>query len=212
MKILFISDTHGKHHKLSVPEADLLIHAGDLSSRGTQEELRSFLDWFSALPHRHKVFVGGNHDFLLERQPGVFLEMVPANCIYLFNSSTEIEGIRIWGSPLTPWFFDWAFNRRRGGDIRRYWDRIPAGTDILVTHGPPAGILGKTARGDRAGCEDLLAVVQQIRPKIHVFGHIHEAYGQLRQDGTHFINASNLDLRYQVAHAPVGVEWDSYQK
>lgn len=207
MKIAFISDTHSKHTEVTLPQADMLIHAGDISSRGRPAEVREFLNWFSALPYSHKIFVGGNHDFMLERNEKEFLSMLPDDCTYLRNEGITVEGIHIWGSPVTPWFYDWAFNRRRGSDIKRYWDRIPSETDILITHGPPYGILDKTARGDHAGCEELMDAIKRVAPDIHVFGHIHEAYGREEHLGTLFLNASVLDLSYSMTHEPHVIEW-----
>ncbi|MBC7920885.1 MAG: metallophosphatase domain-containing protein [Ferruginibacter sp.] len=207
MKIICISDTHGQHGSTRLPEGDLLIHAGDISSRGKPDEVAAFLRWFAGLPHRYKVFVGGNHDFFLEKEPTLFRAMIPRNCFYLEDSAVEIEGLTLWGSPVTPFFYNWAFNRRRGTDIRKHWDRIPAHTDILITHGPPYGVLDQTARGEAAGCADLLQKIADVQPRLHVFGHIHEACGKAERDGTIFVNACYLDLRYQPAHAPVVVEW-----
>jgi len=206
MKITFISDTHGKHDQLVLPETDLLIHAGDLSSRGTLPEIQQFLDWFAALPIKHKVFIGGNHDFLLEQSSSMFRSMLTDDYIYLENSSVEIEGIKIWGSPITPWFFDWAFNRERGEEIAKYWDMIPEDTDILVTHGPPFNFGDLTERDQQhVGCADLLAAVQKINPRYHIFGHIHEAQGIYKTPKTTFINASVLNLKYEMVNEPVSV-------
>lgn len=209
MKITFISDTHGKHHspKLQVPESEIIIHAGDFTSMGKLEEVVDFLKWYGELPHTHKVLIGGNHDFLLEKNSFLFQSLLPDNITYLENESVEIEGIKIWGSPITPWFYDWAFNRNRGEDIQRYWKQIPDDIDILVTHGPPYGQGDRTARGERAGCEDLLKKVLQIQPKYHVFGHIHEAYGITQNEHTTFINASCLNLSYQMVNAPVCIDF-----
>ncbi len=206
MRIVCLSDSHGQHRTVPVPPGDLIIHAGDLSKRGEKGELADFLDWFSGLPHPHKVFVGGNHDFLLEDAPEVFVKMIPENCVYLNDSGAQIEGLSVWGSPITPFFFDWAFNRHRGADIRRHWDLIPAGVDILVTHGPPYGILDATVHGQRVGCQELRPVVERLRPRLHLFGHIHEAYGQIERNGTRFVNASVLDPHYRRVNAPLVVE------
>ena len=206
MKIVCISDTHGQHAALQLPAGDMILHAGDLSGRGRDWEIRDFLNWFSNLPHKHKVFIGGNHDFLLEDHPEDFKEMIPANVTYLEDSFTVIEGIKIWGSPITPWFFDWAFNRRRGPEIKKHWDKIPEDTDILITHGPPARIRDKTNKGDFAGCEDLMLRIQEVKPKVHLFGHIHEAYGQQTTDGTQFVNASVLNLEYRMVNNPIVIE------
>ena len=211
MKIIFISDTHNQHKKLVLPKGDMIIHAGDISGRGKPHEIQAFLDWYSALPYSYKIFIGGNHDFMLEQNARQFAEIIPANCIYLRNDSIEIEGIHIWGSPVTPWFYDWAFNRHRGEDIKRYWDQIPEETDILITHGPPHGILDKTARGDLAGCEELTEALARIKPRIHAFGHIHEAYGKWETPDTLYLNASVLDLGYNLKNPPHLIDWKQYE-
>lgn len=212
MRFVFISDTHGFHEELSLPDGDFLIHAGDLSPNGKVSQLQVFMDWFVQQPHRHKIFVAGNHDYLAERNPQVFMDMIPPGIHYLNDSGVELEGIHFWGSPVQPWFLNWAFNRQRGKEIAAHWQLIPSHTDVLITHGPPKGILDGTARGEQVGCEELTAYVARIRPKIHVFGHIHEAYGQLKQAGTHFINASVLNLRYQLVNDPVVVDWEACEK
>jgi Icc-related predicted phosphoesterase len=206
MRIVFISDTHTRHQEVRVPDGDLLVHAGDISGRGGVYEISRFMAWMEDQPHQHKVMIAGNHDFLAERNPEDFLDLVPKNVTYLNDSSIEIDGLKIWGSPVQPWFHDWAFNRQRGPEIDVHWQLIPADTDLLITHGPPYGILDATTKGEKVGCEDLLRRVQQIKPKIHVFGHIHEAYGQLHQNGTHFINASSLNHLYMPVFDPIVVD------
>ncbi|MEL6848269.1 MAG: metallophosphoesterase, partial [Bacteroidota bacterium] len=136
-----------------------------------------------------------------------FRAMIPDSCTYLEDESVEIGGLHIYGSPITPWFFDWAFNRQRGEEIKTYWDKIPANTDILITHGPPHHMLDLTFRNVYAGCEELGKAVARIRPRLHLFGHIHEAYGQLSQNGTLYVNASVVDLSYQVVNPPVVIDW-----
>lgn len=200
MKIVCISDTHGKHKELKLPEGDMIIHAGDISGMGRLHEITNFLAWFVELPYQYKVFIGGNHDYLLEDQPSVFKALIPDNLIYLENSEVEIEGLKLWGSPITPRFFDWAFNCDRGEKIKQYWDQIPIDTDILITHGPPLGQGDKTQRGEMVGCEDLLIKIQEVQPKYHIFGHIHEGYGITNFKNTTFINASVLDFNYKLVN------------
>ncbi len=208
-----ISDTHGKHDRLRLPAGDLLVHAGDVSKRGREPEVRDFLQWFGRQPHPHKVMVAGNHDFLFERDPQGARALVPEGVHLLENAGVELGGLRIWGSPITPFFHNWAFNVHRGPDIAGVWAHIPAELDLLITHGPPLGILDRTIIGQRVGCEDLRQRLYEAPPRLHVFGHIHEDHGQVagetvdpRLARCRFVNASTLNLRYQVAHDPVVVD------
>jgi len=204
MQLVLISDTHGYHKNLELPHGDVLLHSGDISSRGTMQEVKDFLDWFSKQDFKHKIFIAGNHDFFFERESAEKVEaLIPKNIIYLNDSGVTINGIKFWGSPVQPRFFDWAFNRDRGEDIDRHWQLIPPDVNVLLTHGPPHGILDRTADGLEVGCERLAKRIQQVKPQLSVFGHIHEAYGMKEQDGTTFVNASVLNLRYQLVNRPV---------
>ena len=208
MTFITISDTHGQHRNLELPDGDVILHAGDVSSRGTEYEVRSFLDWFERLDFTYKIFVAGNHDFFFEQKDAAIIKsIIPENVIYLNDCGVNIEGISIWGSPISPWFYDWAFNRQRGAEIKKHWDLIPEGTDILITHGPAFGILDHTIGGLHVGCEELKAKIETINPKAHICGHIHEAYGQKKTADTLFINASVLDVRYQMVNEAIGFEW-----
>jgi Icc-related predicted phosphoesterase len=203
MRFVAISDTHGKH-QFDLPPGDVILHAGDVSSRGLKAEVEGFLDWFSSLDFAYKIFIAGNHDFFFENASQSEIQaLIPDNLIYLNDSGVEIDGIKIWGSPIQPWFYDWAFNRQRGPAIQKHWDLIPEDSDIVITHGPVFGIHDRTASGQLVGCEDLLPVIQRIAPKVHLCGHIHEAYGTKQVGETLYINASILDLRYTIAHDPV---------
>jgi Icc-related predicted phosphoesterase len=209
VRIVCISDTHGQHAKLSVPDGDILIHAGDFAAFGdTPIEIIDFNQWLGTLPHRHKVVIAGNHDWMFGRHPGAARELL-TNAIYLENSGTELAGLKIWGSPVQPEFNNWAFNIARGAAIRRYWQMIPASTNVLITHGPPFSILD-IAHPTTAhlGCEELAEAVQQIRPRLHVFGHIHGGYGETKANGTQFVNASVVDEAYHLVNAPQVIEID----
>ncbi|WP_338760779.1 metallophosphatase domain-containing protein [Bernardetia sp. ABR2-2B] len=211
MQIIFISDTHGQHKNLHLPKLEgrktMLIHTGDISKRGKEDEIKDFLEWFEVQDYTYKIFIAGNHDFLFETNPSLAESFIPENIIYLNNSSVEVEGIKIWGSPITPRFYDWAFNCDRGEKIRNYWQQIPLDTDILLTHGPAYGILDQTIQGLKVGCEELIQVVEKVKPKIHAFGHIHEAYGMIQKSDTTFINVSVLDIRYKLVNQPILIDW-----
>jgi len=217
MRIVCVSDTHGLHRELAPPDGDLLIHAGDATMQGRPEEIERFDQWLGSLPHRRKVVIAGNHDRLFEERPEEAQRRI-TNALYLQDSEATVDGLRIWGSPWQPWFLSWAFNLRRGAPLRAKWDLIPPGIDVLVTHGPPHGVRdrvnGVMARGlsialghgPSVGCEELLAAVRRLRPRLHVFGHIHEGYGREEREGTLFVNASCCDQDYRPVNPPVVVD------
>lgn len=201
LQIHAISDTHNKHKHFTLPGGDILIHSGDACSRGDVAEMMAFLEWFGDQDYSHLIYIPGNHDWLAERNP----ELVRDTCkrlgiTLLIDEGVEIEGIKIWGSPVQPWFYDWAFNRQRGEDIKRHWDMIPADTEILITHGPPYQILDFVPErwgGFReVGCADLRAHIDQSKIKLHIFGHIHYAAGYRYLDGRTFVNAAALSESY----------------
>jgi len=219
MKIVCISDTHSQHNLLNIPDGDMIIFSGDCSGRGKIHEVVEFIQWFGGLPHKYKVMVAGNHDWSFQTKPNFCKDMCIANNIYyLYDTSVIIEGIKIHGTPVTPRFFDWAFNRavtiedantihcisNGQGYIGEHWDKIPLDTDILVTHGPPYSILDETKKGDKVGCKLLCEYIfNKLAIKYHIFGHIHEAVGQEtlitnNNQQTTFVNASVLNERYKL--------------
>jgi Icc-related predicted phosphoesterase len=199
MRLVIISDTHGKHRKIELPSGDILIHAGDFTRQGV-EDIAEFNEWLGTLSYQHKIVVAGNHDFPFETQDGSNLL---TNAVYLQDSAATIGGIRFYGSPWQPRFFDWAFNLDRGEPIKEKWDLIPHDTDVLITHGPPYGYLDKNSLGVSVGCEELLKAVARIAPRLHIFGHIHEGYGLVETATTTFINACICDGGYRPNNQPV---------
>jgi predicted phosphodiesterase len=210
MRLVLISDTHSLHDRIPpLPDGDLLIHAGDVSGMGRLPELAVFFEWFGGLPHRHKVVIAGNHDFAFERQAARAEALVPPGVVYLRDSGVTLGGLRLWGSPWQPWFMDWAFNLERGPDIAAKWALIPDDVQVLITHGPPRGVLDLTQNRppEHAGCEDLALRIGQLRDlRVHVFGHIHEGYGREERDGRVFVNASICDAGYVPRNAAVVVD------
>ena len=188
--LVLTSDTHGRHRNLIVPDGDVFIHAGDITRFGGEiDDLVDFNDYLATLPHPHKIVIAGNHDFCFERD-NARSRSILTNATYLEDDGVSIDGVTYYGSPWQPVFLDWAFNLERGSALREKWAMIPEGTDVLITHGPPRGILDEVFGGERVGCADLLERVRKVNPKVHVFGHIHEARGMHEQDGTTFVNAS----------------------
>ena len=235
MKIVLISDTHNRHENIYVfkpgdsvsnqetlnnitggvylPEdADMVIHSGDVSMGGTDYEVDKFLKWYSCLPYRYKILVPGNHDKVFDFQRGIAQEILQKypDIIYLESSEIIIEGIKIYGEPRQPTFgFNWAFNVERGERIKRYWDAVPDDVDILITHGPPYDIMDLTYHGRFVGCVDLANRIKELKNlKLCCFGHIHESAGYLFKDNVHFVNASVLNLNYQLQNKPKVFEID----
>ena len=217
MKIISISDTHNKHLLINQNyfsntngEIDMIIHSGDITSRGIRFDVEVFLNWFSKLPFKYKIFCAGNHDFYFEQAPEYAINHLLAQypeVIYLNDTNVVIDGLKIHGSPITPWFLDWAFNRVEE-EIQPHWDLIPLDTDILVTHGPIYGYLDRTIRGENVGCRALAKKISELKQlKMFQFGHIHEAYGTFQIDnGPKLINASILNANYEVYNKPIITE------
>lgn len=210
MKIVSISDTHTLHKGVIIPECDILIHSGDVSTRGYITEIKNFLEWFAVQPARYLVLIAGNHDFGFQTKPedvkALLLEY--PNIIYLQDEEVIIEGYKIYGTPWQPWFHDWAFNLHRGAELKAKWDLIPMDTEILVTHGPPFGYGDFVLRtGEKVGCDELLKKIRTLKQlKINQFGHIHQGYGVYHDCGVYFINASILNEEYEVANDPIITE------
>ena len=204
MRVVCISDTHGRHRMVNIPDGDLLIHAGDVSN-GSEHEVEDFLEWFAAWGHPQKVFLAGNMDYALAHKKPQVLKDIPTDMPYLENESLEMDGLKVWGSPYVPNFVG-VFNLPRGKALREEWAQIPDDVDILITHGPPYGILDKTSRGMEVGCEELRKRVDALSPRLHVFGHVHESYGRVESRGTLFLNVSLPAAGPGQFHEPVVVE------
>jgi len=185
MKIWHISDTHTYHGLLNIPEnVDMVIHSGDATnprdSFASKEQMQNFIYWFSLLPIKHKIFVAGNHDVCIERNYIKKDDFDKAGIIYLENDWIEIDNLKVWGSPFTPSFGNgWAFNKDRT-KLHDVWKHIPDDTDIVVTHGPPKGILDLSynfSSGELEFCGDLSLKKRMlnIKPKLCLFGHIHNS-------------------------------------
>eukprot|EP00457_Paulinella_chromatophora_P008386 gb/GEZN01008417.1/.p1 GENE.gb/GEZN01008417.1/~~gb/GEZN01008417.1/.p1 ORF type:complete len:424 (-),score=32.98 gb/GEZN01008417.1/:94-1365(-) len=221
-RFVVVSDTHGKHDKMIVPPGDVLIHCGDFSAIGLPGQIKSFNDWLGSLPHKQKVVIAGNHDLTLDEKyyhtkwmkfrhkrqfDSKAIKASLTNCIYLEDALVDIRGFRIWGSPWQPTFCDWGFNLDRGPPLRQKWDLIPDKVDILVTHGPPLGFGDMCKPGNRVGCMDLLDTIQmRVRPKLHLFGHIHEDYGLFSDDTTLYANASSCTYSYRPTNPPIVID------
>jgi len=280
IRFVCISDTHSltSHLKRTIPEGDVLIHAGDFTRCGHLQEVKEFNTWLGTLPHKHKIVIAGNHELSFDQkfrdkmetnaqninapesveapfsprmvyggrggndahsafsvsrststtkmpdmsklqldrlsledcneineEPSVEeMKAELTNCIYLQDSTTQIYGLKIYGTPWQPEFCGWAFNLPRGQECLNKWDKIPDDTDILISHTPPVGYGDLCCTGVRAGCVELLSTVRlRVRPKYHIYGHIHEGYG-VRSDGkVIFINASTCDINYMPTNKPI---------
>lgn len=208
MKLVILSDTHEQHEGVEVPDGDVLIHCGDGTVFGGKSATKSWMEWMERQPHKHKLFISGNHDFLAEQRWSTFKYLLYQhdNLIYLQNTGVELDGIKFWGSPVQPWFPNWAFQKQRGAELKVHWEQIPEDTDVLITHGPPKGFGDINRRDERFGDEDLLTRVLEVKPQIHCYGHAHHGYGEYFFEGIHFINAAVLNEAYMLQNKPIVVD------
>jgi Icc-related predicted phosphoesterase len=246
MRITHISDTHNKHTQLEgkLPGGDILIHSGDITSLGRKDEVKRFIKWFGKQEYTYKVFIAGNHDMTFDSEKllrdklahfegrteydtecadgkpdwlkDILAVGLDGGTFYLENSSIDIEGIKIWGSPITPSFgYGWAFNKDRGHDIAQCWNEIPMDTDIVITHGPIYGYCDRTSNTNtNVGCADLYHRMHEVKPHLHFAGHIHEGYGygtipyKDEWGDIYTFNGCSCNLRYEVYNEPITFDYD----
>lgn len=207
-RIIHISDTHGVDLRKTIPrvipEGSLLVHSGDFCNSGTYEEAFSFFyqlakiqDKFSAV-----IVVPGNHDIILEEQPDIFSiikqQLALKDHVHcLINEDVTIDGYKFFGAPTVPRIGHWAFMKDRSSEaMLRYWSCIPKDIDFLISHGPPYGILDVVGIR-RVGCEvhrHFLSKMTNL--KANLFGHVHESYGMVKEDGVMFSNGSTMNWNY----------------
>jgi len=204
MKFVFVADTHGFEPDL--PKADVLLHAGDFSpGAGKLEAVGNTIEWLNRQPIEVKIVIAGNHDFAAAKHPELVRNMfIQANIDYLIHESLRVGKYKIFGSPYHPHIWG-KFGIERPA-LRYVWDMIPDDTDILLTHGPPFGVLDYAVRGGHVGDEFLYKRVKEVNPLIHVFGHIHEGYGSSMR----FANASLCNENYELVNPPI--MWDDKRR
>ncbi len=235
MRVVAISDQHGRLP--DIPECDILLIAGDIcpTVNHSPSFQRSWLDtnfrsWLNNIPARHVVGVAGNHDFLFHERPDQIPEL---RWKYLKDDGCTIEGISIWGTPWQPWFWDWAFNAPRNEKenenepfLTEKFSHIPVGTDIVVAHSPAyqvgaTDLLIAQHGGNHVGSRALRARMHIVKPKLLVYGHIHNgrefspvqmswsdpSSGSVVRNGT-VANVSVLDEDYRLRYAPMEFEWE----
>lgn len=198
LRIACISDTHDVFYP-QLPEVDAVIHAGDITLSGSPDETFRFLDWFDSLRIKHKLFIGGNHDAFLEKYGASYLPDFKTIHM-LWNSSYDLEGYKVWGSPVSPAYGHIRAFAREREDLYDFgfWDRIPLDTDIVVTHGPAYGVLDQSlSHSEHLGDIPLYKSLSRIAPQYHICGHIHGGRGTRQIEGTTFINAAVLNEAYQ---------------
>ena len=230
VKIACMSDIHNRQKKIVCPEADILVIAGDLTGMGETREIAEFGKWLKDTPYAHKIVVAGNHDWGFQRNKDAARKAIgdgENGVIYLEDSGVEIEGLKFWGSPWQPEFCNWAFNvdydymhdwekskilkpnqkgPRTDKALQEYWSMIPEDTDVLITHGPPYMMLDKCPDGRAGGSRSLWERVLDVRPELHVFGHIHHSRGVKQFDGITFVNASICDEQYRPFNEVIVIE------
>jgi len=209
-KLCCISDTHSKHRYLDIDPCDFIIHSGDIFRKSKLDVILDFIDWFSNLPAKNKILVAGNHDRFIARENDTFRRLIDGKIIYLENTSSEIEGIKFWGSPCVKWCGPYQhFAYKNESESALIFNKIPEDTDILITHGPPFGILDWELGSDgktHFGSKFLLNKVLEIKPKYHIFGHVHHSYGIYQTYDTVFINSCIVNNNEDPVNKPVYFE------
>jgi predicted phosphodiesterase len=221
VRIVCISDTHNYHKSIQLPAGDILIHAGDATSRGYQHEIENFGTWLRKQPFLYKIVIAGNHDFGYQDSPSHARDWLYGEVgydhrdglYYLQDEGMEVEvdgeKLFVYGSPWQPWFHSWAFNAY-SPELKQKWDLIPNNTDILITHGPPYKLQDKTSwGGEHVGCRELRTALQRVKPKLHVCGHIHESYGVARFGDTYIANAASCTVKYNPTQPPLVFEYEN---
>lgn len=206
MKIVAFSDTHNHHRKIKIPNGDMLIFAGDMSRNGKTMEVVAFLDYVERLPHRYKLVVPGNHDICIENDLSFFANWCKTKGIHLLvNDFIEIECFKIYGTPITPEFGGWAFERNK---VQRHqtFQNIPKNTDIIISHGCCRDILDITKTGKRTGCKSLAKNVLRVKPRFFISGHIHESWGVVENDYIKYYNVSCLNEKYELSHDAIEIK------
>ncbi|MBJ7331702.1 MAG: metallophosphoesterase [Solirubrobacteraceae bacterium] len=210
MRLAAIADLHG--NLPDIPPCDVLLIGGDLCPAADHDvEVQAdwldgpFRAWLERLPAEEIVAIAGNHDFVFERAPGLLPADLP--WVYLQDHDETLGcGLKVWGSPWTPWFFDWAFNApREDGEafLAARYASVPDDVDVLLLHGPPRGYGDRTVRGMEVGSTAELALIDRVRPRACVFGHIHEGRGAWMRDETQLVNASAVTVEYELRDTPV---------
>jgi Icc-related predicted phosphoesterase len=208
MKITCISDTHTYHREIKLEPTDILIFGGDFMNSGhDEEEVIDFLSWFYAQPAKYKIMIAGNHDRYVENYGDAFKSMLDVcpEIIYLQDEIVTIEGFKIYGTPHSKIFYNWAFNRSEEA-LSRLFDKIPLDTNILISHAPQLGVLDELVSGENVGEKTLSNRINELQDlKLHVFGHIHNGFGMIKPHNKSYIsvNAAQVDERYELNNFPI---------
>jgi Icc-related predicted phosphoesterase len=212
MRAVIISDTHEKHRQIFLPEGDILIHCGDWTFTGAFNKVADFIHWMKEQDFKYKCIIAGNHELSLDHRSSsrnMILNLIKeSGIIYLEDSLIEIEGIKFYGAPWQPEFHSWAFNLPRGFPLANKWKQIPNDVNVLITHGPPYGILDDTTDNGSQGCEELAKRVKQLpNLKLHCFGHLHHSGGKIEEhNNIKFVNAAVCTDAYKPTNLPVIID------
>jgi Icc-related predicted phosphoesterase len=200
MKFCILSDTHGSHWDIEIPKVDYLIHCGDATNTVHSKELFGLNNWVKQEKEKGSfkkmIFIPGNHDLSLERFPDAAKELLPNIDHILIHEGMELEGLKIWGCPYVPTYFNWAFMKDED-DLYWIYNQIPVNLDILVCHGPPRGHCDWNGK-EHAGSYSMRDVLEYKQPKYYVCGHIHTGRGVSKLKNTTILNVANMDVNYNV--------------
>ena len=214
-KIIALSDSHNATKRVEISDGDILVHAGDFSFEGKESEIQDFIEWMKEQPHKHKLWIAGNHERGIEDFPDN-AEIVDkeTGATYIHDKVVEVEGLKFFGSNFTPEFNNWAFGLT-DRQSKIFWENAPE-ADVVVCHGPPYTILDSVTseyKHERPlGCKHFLSYIERVKPKVTIFGHIHGSGGMHKtiewDDGskTECYNVSVMNEQYQLTNPSTIIE------
>ena len=215
MRICIISDKHNHPlRNMNLPDADVLLHAGDWTGHGSLVEVEQFNNYCGQVKDKFKYGIlccAGNHELGVEANYTLSKSLL-TNVSMLTDEAIEIEGVKFWFSPFSKWFFGWAWNLHPGKELEDKWNQIPEDTNVLITHGPPKFMLDTLPSGEAAGDLELYNRILQLENlRLHGFGHIHAAHGvKTSVSGMVYANASICTESYKATNKPLLFDYDIY--
>lgn len=208
IRVACVSDTHNLHEELTLPQADILVVAGDFCGQGTVNEVSNFNQWLDFARHDYEeiLVVPGNHDWAIQRERACLPHFVRV----LVDQEFVYKNVKFYGTPWCTEFGHWAY-QLPPKQLQEKYDLIPHDTDVLISHMPAYGTLDLVERPggfNHVGSKELADKIKSLpNLKAHIFGHLHLCGGQVGMSQNHpralAVNAAVVDEHYQLVNPPM---------